>query len=66
MVEGALSVGNEVVVFLFDGRVIDISGLSPSDAIDRLKAAGVQRPSEIRQTVHRIPRRSLQQQQVRR
>lgn len=50
------SVGDAVLVFLYDGRVIDVSGLTSTEAIEKLRAAGVKRPSEIRRTEHRIAR----------
>ncbi len=49
-----------VIVHLKDGRDVDVSGLSPGDAIAKLRAAGVEHPMAIRWTEHRISRGELQ------
>lgn len=45
---------NETKVYLRNGDVIDITGLSPADAIARLRAQGVTSSSQIEHTVHRL------------
>ena len=36
-----------VITYLVDGRAIDLTGLEPKVAIDKLKAAGVTRSAQI-------------------
>ena len=47
-----------VTVYLRDGRVIDVSGLTVKEAITHLKGLGVGRGDIVR-TVHVIPRESV-------
>jgi hypothetical protein len=41
-----------VVVYLKDGRRIDISGRTPQDAVSYLQSVGVRTPADIERTVH--------------